>query len=93
MALTLQEIQQKAAIDGAFRAALLAEPKATLASVGLDVPEGITVDVIEAEYNRLPIVLPPVQRGELSDDALATMVGGSAQAVQGSGFISNFIGT
>jgi hypothetical protein len=93
VALTLQEIQQKAAIDGAFRAALLAEPKATLASVGLDVPEGITVDVIEAEYNRLPIVLPPVQRGELSDDALASMVGGAAQAVTGGEWINNVIGT
>ncbi|HEY2564451.1 MAG TPA: NHLP leader peptide family RiPP precursor [Acidimicrobiales bacterium] len=93
MSLTLQEIQQKAAVDGAFRASLLAEPKATLASVGLDVPEGITVDVIEAGYNRLPIVLPPVQRGELSDDALASMVGGSAQGSAGSEFITNFIGT
>jgi hypothetical protein len=93
VSLTLQEIQQKAAVDGAFRASLLAEPKATLASVGLDVPEGITVDVIEAGYNRLPIVLPPVQRGELSDDALASMVGGSAQGSAGSEFITNFIGT
>ncbi|HEX4219817.1 MAG TPA: NHLP leader peptide family RiPP precursor [Acidimicrobiales bacterium] len=93
MALTMQEIQQKAAVDGAFRASLLAEPKATLASVGLEVPEGITVDVIEAGYNRLPIVLPPVQRGELSDDALATMVGGAAQVAAGSAFITSFIGT
>ena len=93
MVLTLQEIQHKAAIDGAFRASLLSEPKATLASVGLDVPEGITVEVIEAGYNRLPIVLPPVQRGELSDDALATMVGGAAQAAAGSEFITNVIGT
>lgn len=93
MALTLKEIQQKAAVDGAFRAELLAQPKATLASVGLDVPEGITVEVIEAEYNRLPIVLPPVQRGELSDDALATMVGGSAATVSGTEFITTVIGT
>jgi hypothetical protein len=88
VALTLPEIQQRAAIDGSFRASLLADPKATLSSVGLDVPEGITVDVIEAGYNRLPIVLPPVQSGELSDDALATMVGGSAQAVT---FVTNTI--
>jgi hypothetical protein len=67
---------------------LLADPKATLASVGLDVPEGITVDIIEAGYNRLLIVLPPVQSGELSDEALAGKVGGSAQAVSGSEFIT-----
>ncbi len=93
VALTLQEIQQKSAVDSAFRASLLADPKAALASVGLDVPDGITVDVIEAGYNRLPIVLPPVQSGELSDEALAGMVGGAAQAVSGSEFITNVIGT
>jgi hypothetical protein len=93
VALTLQEIQQKSAVDSTFRASLLADPKAALASVGLDVPDGITVDVIEAGYNRLPIVLPPVQSGELSDEALAGMVGGAAQAVSGSEFITNVIGT
>jgi hypothetical protein len=93
VAVTLQEIQQKAAVDSAFRSALMADPKATLASAGLDVPEGITVDVIEAGYNRLPIVIPPVQSGELSDDALASMVGGSAQAAAGAAFVTGIIGT
>ncbi|MDQ1361624.1 MAG: hypothetical protein QOJ44_2001 [Acidimicrobiaceae bacterium] len=66
---------------------------AITAKTGLDVPEGITVDIIEAGYNRLPIVLPPVQSGELSDEVLAGRVGGSAQAVSGSEFITNIIDT
>lgn len=85
----MQEIQRRSAVDGAFRSALQSDPKGTLAAEGIHVPEGVTVKVIEAAYNRLPIVLPPVLKGELSDEALMSMVGGSATSP--ADFIARFL--
>ncbi|HEX3947292.1 MAG TPA: NHLP leader peptide family RiPP precursor [Acidimicrobiales bacterium] len=78
MASTLQDIQHKAAVDLDFRAALTAEPRATLAAEGIEVPEGMTIEIVEARLDHLPIVIPPVQSGELTDDALDAVVGGAA---------------
>ena len=71
----LQKIIIKCWEDDAFKERLLADPAATLAAEGLEVPEGTTVNVAvdTEEVRTLVIPLPPT--GALSDEEL-TAVGG-----------------
>jgi hypothetical protein len=61
--------------DEAFKARLLADPAATLAAEGVQVPEGVIVNVvIDAEDERtLVIPRPP---GEMMDGELSAVWGG-----------------
>ena len=60
----------KAWRDPAFKAKLLADPRATLAEAGVTIPAGATVKVLEDTLTHLHFVLPPKPTGQLSDEAL-----------------------
>ena len=72
----LQRIITKCWEDEAFKERLLADPAATLAAEGMQVPEGVTINVaVDAEDVRtLVIPLPPT--AGLSDAELDTVDGG-----------------
>ena len=71
----LQRIIAKCWEDEAFKAKLLADPAATLETEGVEVPEGVTVNVVEdtAQVHNLVIPAPP---GRLADELLESMAAG-----------------
>ena len=71
---------EKATNDPAFRAALVADPKGTLASnFGVSLPEGLAIDILEETPTQRYIVLPSTELSEheLADVAGAGGAGGS----------------
>ena len=72
----MQKIITKCWEDEAFKERLLADPAATLAAEGVQVPEGVTVKVaVDAEDLRtLVIPLPPA--GALNDGEISAVAGG-----------------
>jgi len=65
--------------DEALKARFMADPKAVLAEHGIDVPDGINVNVVENSENTVHITMPMAPDGhhELSDEELSTVAGGS----------------
>ena len=65
--------------DEALKARFQSDPKAVQAEYGIDVPDGINVNVVENTDNTVHITMPqaPAGTGELSDEALAGAAGGS----------------
>jgi len=69
----MQNIITRCWEDEAFKARLLADPAATLAAEGMQVPEGITVNVaVDTEDVRTLVIPPPP--GMLDDEALDRLV-------------------
>ena len=65
---------EKATNDPAFRAALVADPKGTLAgSFGVSLPEGLAIDILEETPSQRYIVLPSasLSEAELAEVACA----------------------
>ena len=64
--------------DDALKQRFTADPKAVLAEHGIDVPDGIDVNVVENTDNTVHITMPqaPAGAGELSDEELAGVAGG-----------------
>jgi hypothetical protein len=63
--------------DPAFKAKLIADPKAAFAERGLKIPEGLTIEVHENTPNVFHLVLPKTAASSaLSDDELAAAAGG-----------------
>jgi hypothetical protein len=63
--------------DPAFKARLIADPKAALAERGLKIPEGLTIEVHENTPTVFHLVLPSTTASSaLSDDELAAAAGG-----------------
>ena len=62
--------------DPAFKAKLIADPKAVLHEAGVTVPTNITVQVLEDTATSFHFVLPPKPLAELSDEALEKAAGG-----------------
>ncbi|HTB38086.1 MAG TPA: NHLP leader peptide family RiPP precursor [Reyranella sp.] len=63
--------------EPAFKAKLIADPRATLTAAGVSVPGGVTVKVVEDTDTHLHFVLPPKPTGQLSDEALDKVAAGS----------------
>jgi len=63
--------------DDAFKARLLAAPAATLVTEGVEIPEGVTVQVIEDTEDIWHVVLP-WRATALSDDQVGLLSGGIA---------------
>ncbi len=63
--------------DEAFKAQLLSDPAAALKEVGVAVPEGVEVKVVENTATLFHLVLPPRPDEELSDEALDKVAGGT----------------
>ena len=67
----------KAWTDEEFKARLLADPKAAMKEVGMDVPEGMEVEVVESTQEKAYLVIPAKPGpGELSDEDLDKVAGG-----------------
>lgn len=67
--------------DAEARAAFLADPRAGLAAVGLEVPEWVQVVAVEGEAPVLSLTLPPMPaEGELSELDLSVVSGGTGCA-------------
>ena len=64
--------------DDALKARFMADPKAVLAERGIEMPEGMDVNVVENSDNTVHITLPvpPDGHAELSDEELAGAAGG-----------------
>ena len=70
------KVLAKAWSDPPFKAQLLADPPAALASLGITVPAGMQVKVLEDTDSLTHLVLRPPPSGELSADDLRKVVGG-----------------
>ena len=66
----------KAWTDQEFKARLKADPKAAMKEVGMDVPEGVDIEVVESTQEKAHLVIPSKPVGELSDEDLDKVAGG-----------------
>ena len=81
MAMTEQEFAQKILSDESFRAQLKSDPKGTLAAQGMNVPDGVEVQVVESTDTKHYLLLPPIQTGELTDEQLESAQGGGSAII------------
>jgi hypothetical protein len=65
--------------DDALKQRFLSDPHAVLAEHGMDVPEGMNVNVVENTDNAVHVTLPAAPEGhaELSDEELESAAGGT----------------
>ena len=68
----------KAWREPAFKAKLIADPRATLTEAGVNLPGGTTVKVVEDTDTLLHFVLPAKPTGALSDESLDKLAGAVA---------------
>ncbi|MCB0086453.1 MAG: NHLP leader peptide family RiPP precursor [Caldilineaceae bacterium] len=72
----------KAWTDPDFKTRLLADPKAVMAESGLEVPEGIRLNIVEDTSDIINIVLPASPAGgALSEQDLEKVAGGTFSAI------------
>ncbi|MGA2082257.1 MAG: NHLP leader peptide family RiPP precursor [Holophaga sp.] len=62
----------KAWADEEFKAALMADPRAALKAQGIEVPEGVTLNVLENSDNVINLVLPKAPEMGLTEETLGT---------------------
>ena len=72
----IQRVITKCWDDEAFKERLLADPVATLAAEGVEIPEGVTLHVVVESGTERALVVPPAPTGELADAELAGIHGG-----------------
>ena len=65
--------------DEALKHRFMADPKAVLAEYGMDVPDGLDVNVVENTDTTVHITMPAPPSGhlDLSDDELSKAAGGA----------------
>ena len=68
--------------DDAVKQRFMSDPKAVLSEYGMDVPDGMNVNVVENADNTVHITMPAPPSGhqDLSDDELRDAAGGVAAA-------------
>ena len=78
--------------DEALKQRFMADPKTVLAEYGMDVPDGMAVNVVENTDNTVHITMPAPPSGhqDLSDDELRDAAGGVAPAA-GQGPTENWL--
>ncbi len=83
----IKACNEKAAIDAAFRAKLMADPIAAAQELcGKEIPQGIKIKVIESDANYdYTFVLPELLSGTVGDGSLDDVVGGSSCGTYGEG--------
>jgi hypothetical protein len=80
----LAPVIAKAWQDEAYRKELIADPKGVLQKeFGVELPEGLSIEVLEESPSKLYIVIPPKPTGELSDEQLEAVAGGACIPVVG----------
>ncbi len=62
--------------DEALKQRFMANPKAVLAEYGMDVPDGMEVNVVENTGSTVHMTLPMKPSGDLSDEELTSAAGG-----------------
>ena len=69
--------------DDALKQRFMSDPGAVLAEYGMDVPDGIDVNVVENTDNTVHITMPAPPSGgmDLSDDELSNAAGGVKDAL------------
>jgi hypothetical protein len=72
----LQQVIDRCWEDEAFKERLVADPAATLAEAGVEVPEGVTVRVVVESATERALVVPLPPQRELADAELAGIHGG-----------------
>ncbi|MDR3669718.1 MAG: NHLP leader peptide family RiPP precursor [Holophaga sp.] len=83
------QVVERAGQDPAFRAKLLADPKAAIKEAfGVVIPDGMSIQVRENTHTEVFIVLDPEQMpdGELSEAELASVAGGESNSDICNGF-------
>lgn len=77
----LASIQSQAVKDAAFRAELKKDPKAAVEKLlGVKLPQGLSLKVVEDSATAVHLVLPPAADGPLAEGDLGKVSGGAAQA-------------
>lgn len=71
----MDQLIAKTWVDDAFKAQLIKHPVATPKAEGIEVPEGVTINVLENTEQVSYLVLPHGS-SELTDEALENVVGG-----------------
>lgn len=67
-----QQITDKAVSDDSFRALLMSDPKSALSQeLGLEIPEGLEIQVHESDMNTVHLSLPPSVMNEEQLEAIA----------------------
>ena len=75
----------KAWSDTAYKEQLLNDPRAALASAGIDIPSEVEISVVEDSDSKKHLVLPvPPAEGELAEDRLGAVAGGNFGCFQNS---------
>ena len=66
--------------DEALKQRFMADPKAVLAEYGMDVPDGMDVNIVENTDNTVHITMPAPPNGamDLSDEELSNAAGGTS---------------
>jgi hypothetical protein len=77
----LDEVYQvlitKAAKDAGFRQLALSDPAAALSQIGLTIPAGHTVKIVEPPTTKSYLILPPEPKTSLSPEELDKVTGGA----------------
>jgi len=76
----MQKVITKCWEDEAFKARLLADPAATLAAEGVQIPVGVTVNVAVDSEDVRTLVIPLAPTGELGDAELSAINAGFASS-------------
>ncbi|MBF0516336.1 MAG: NHLP leader peptide family RiPP precursor [Nitrospirae bacterium] len=74
------EVITKAWNDEAFKAKLLSDTMLALKEQGIDVPAGVTIKAVENTSKLIHVIIPQKPTGELSDEDLSKVAGGSGCA-------------
>ena len=86
----LQKVITKCWEDEAFKERLLADPAATLAAEGVQVPEGIAINVAIDSKDVRTLVIPLPPTAGLSDAELDQVAGGDWGRCGGHGPIADY---
>jgi len=73
----IEQIMAKVRADDSFKQRLLADATATLKAEGVDIPNGVKVNVMENTRAQWNFVLPSAANEELSDADLEAVAGGA----------------
>jgi len=71
----MNQIIAKCWADEGFKQQLMADPVGTLKAEGIEVPEGMSVTVVENTATSITVVIP-LALCDLSDDELVAVAGG-----------------
>ena len=70
------DVYARTMTDPEFKAQFIADPAAVLSAAGVEVPEGLTIKVVENSSSTFHVVLPDPEA--MTDELLAAASGGSS---------------